>query len=100
MTTAILLRLLSWYPHGNFDCFLSGSLDRLLISSINVTRNSNTRIVCQHAVQAFRRRVSPVGHRNLSCVKRIADTDTSAVMKRNPAGSARGIQERVENRPV
>ena len=59
-------------------------------------RDARARIVCEYAVQTLCSFVGAVGDGNLAGVQAVADADSAAVMKRNPACAARGVQERVE----
>src|SRR5207237_4085622 len=41
-----------------------------------------------------------VGDDDLASVQRISDSDAAAVVKRNPGRAARGVEKRIEDRPV
>lgn len=86
--------------HRNCDFLLDGGPFRFFITRIDVARNSKTRIVRQHAVETFRRFVGAVGDGNLAGMERIANADTAAMVKRNPACAAGGIQQRIEYGPI
>src|SRR5947209_3848243 len=53
-----------------------------------------------NALQAARRLYRAVGDDHHAGVLRIADTDATAVMERDPGGAARAVEQRVDERPV
>src|SRR5437660_6252904 len=67
--------------HGNLDPLLTRGLFCLFISRVNVSRDANARIVCEHAIESLSSFICAISDRHLARVKRIADTHTATVMK-------------------
>ena len=57
-------------------------------------------IAGQHAREPFIGLARAVRHDHHAGMQRIADADAAAVMDRNPGGAGRGVEQRVEDRPV
>jgi hypothetical protein len=65
-----------------------------------MARDSEARVIRQHTIEPARPVVCPVGNRDLAGVQRVANADAAAVMKRDPACAARGVEKRVQDGPV
>ncbi len=77
-----------------------GEIPRFVVAGIRMARDTDSRVIRQHAIQALGHFVRSVGDDDLARMQRIADAGTSAVMKRNPTCAGSGVEQRVENRPV
>src|SRR6185503_4875146 len=65
-----------------------------------MTRDADRRIVPQHSLDATRRRRRAIAHDHDTRVLRVTHADATAVMERNPRRATRGVQQRVEQRPI
>jgi hypothetical protein len=65
-----------------------GTRDCAFIARVGMTHDPRRRIVPEHPLDAARSLWSSVGYNHHACVLRIADTDASAVMQRDPCGPA------------
>ncbi len=59
-------------------------MNRSLVPRIRVTHYSGPRIGGENALQTFGRSWCAIGDDDHSAVQRVADSDSAAVMKRNP----------------
>ena len=57
-------------------------------------------VVDQHIGQPCRRRIGAIGHDDHARVLRVAHAHATAVVQADPGGAARGVEQRVEQRPV
>jgi hypothetical protein len=65
-----------------------------------MTRDADTGIVGEHALDARGHLRRAVGDDHLSCVLRVADADAASVVDRNPGCAAGSVEHRVQERPV
>src|ERR1044072_8851841 len=84
----------------NLQALRARRLFGLFVVRIHLARDAEAGVVGEHAVETLRRFRCAVGDRDLTGVERVADADTAAVMERDPRGSARRVEERVQDRPV
>jgi hypothetical protein len=74
--------------------------DRLFITRVCVPRDAGSRIVRKYALETNTHLRRSVSHNYLPGVERIADSDTPAVVKRNPGRAACDVQHRIQDWPV
>jgi len=65
----------------NLNILLARRVFRFFVARINMARDAEAGIVRQYTIQSLRRFISPIGNRNLTSVQRIANPDTTTVMK-------------------
>src|SRR6187455_1080178 len=82
------------------ETLLACAVDRDLVAGVRVTHDPGSRIVPEHALDPARGGGRAVADDHHTRVLRIADAHTAAVVDRYPGRAARGVQERVEHRPV
>ena len=75
-------------------------IDRARITSISVANDAHSRIAREHALEATRRCFRSVRDDDHAGMLRIADADAAAIMNRNPGRAGRGVDERIQQRPI
>src|SRR5258707_6875606 len=78
----------------------AGTCNRTFIARIGMTHDPRRWIVPKHTLDAARSLWRSVGDNHHAGVLRIADSDASAVMQRDPCGPAGTVEQRIEQRPV
>src|SRR6202034_4896328 len=86
--------------HWNFHAGLARDLDGFRVAGVDVAGDADARIVGEDALDARGHFLRPVGDQHLPRVQRVANADSAAVMNRNPARAARGVEERIKQRPI
>ncbi|CAN0622259.1 protein of unknown function [Burkholderia multivorans] len=86
--------------HRQLEAGFTSRLLREFVAGIRVTHHAGGRIVEQHAAETFVRISGAVGDDHDARVLRKAHADAAAVVQRHPRCAARGVQQRVEQRPV
>src|SRR5262249_58500333 len=71
-----------------------------IIPRVNMTQHTHARVAGQHHLQPPFGVCAAVGHYHHAGVQAVADPDAAAVVYAHPPGPARGIDERIEHRPV
>src|SRR5258707_1067112 len=85
-----LRRLLCFLHRYTYACPIRELLG-LLVAGIGVPRNSDARIVGQHALDSFRHQIGAVRNGHLTGMLRVADPNASAVVDRYPTGATGGV---------
>src|SRR5262249_49782517 len=70
------------------------------IPGIHVTGNPDARVVGEDTLDARSHLGRAVSHGHLAGVQGIADAYTASIVNRNPARSAGGIEQGIEQRPI
>src|SRR5207244_5834237 len=77
-----------------------GSLDRLGIAGVGVAHDPGAGVGGQHALEPPGRVGGAVGDDDHAGVERVADADAAAVVDADPRRAGRGVEQRVQHRPV
>ena len=72
----------------------------LRVAGVGVAHDADARVGGQDALQALGHHVGAVGDDDHAGVDRVADAHAAAVVEAHPAGAGRGVEQRVEDRPV
>ena len=72
----------------------------MVVAGIGVTNHAHSRVGEEHAGELLRGEIRAVGKTHHAGVDTAADADSTTVMDAHPGGSARGIHEGVQERPV
>ncbi len=73
---------------------------RQFVPCVSVPRNADSRIVVEHARNLARRQLSPIGHRHLPRVQRVAHAHAATVMEADPRRARSCVEQRIQNGPV
>src|SRR5690606_26145375 len=79
--------------HGQYKPVLARTRDRLFISRVRMTRDTNRRIVPEHALDAARGCLGAVANDDDTGMLRVAHPHASSMMERHPRRTACGVQE-------
>jgi hypothetical protein len=79
---------------------LAGAFDGALVAGVGVAHDARRRIVREDAREAPRGGFGAVGDDHHAGVLRIAHAHAAAVMQADPGRAARGVEQRVEQRPI
>ena len=82
------------------DAVAARRVDCFRVARIGVTDDPESGIAGEHALQLLVGFARAVGDDDHACVQRVADADAAAMMNRNPGGAGRGVEQRVQHRPV
>src|SRR5580693_7821746 len=74
--------------------------DSFRIAGVGMARNTQAWIGSEHALEAARGFRSAIRHDDLPGVDAVANANAAAVMDTDPGGSAYGVNERVQQRPI
>src|SRR5262245_8641426 len=94
------LTRLSFGSHRQLDPLLLRRLDCDLVARVRMTRDANAGIVRQHPLETYAHLRRPVGHDHLTRMQRVSDAHATTVMERHPRGTTRGVEQRIQNRPI
>ena len=72
----------------------------IVVAGVGVAHDAGAGIGRQHPLEPPVARVGAVGHHHHAGVDRVADADAAAVVQRDPARPAGGVEQRVQQRPV
>jgi hypothetical protein len=86
--------------HREVDLAFGSKLDRLRITGVYVTKHAHSRIARENAFESSLGIFGAVRDDNHAGMLRKTDAHAAAVVDRNPRCAARGVDERVEQRPV
>ena len=86
--------------HRDPDADLAGGLLGDLVARVGVPQHPRAGVVGEHPGDLVVRRVGALGDDHHAGVDRLADADAAAVVHRHPGGAGRGVEQRVEDRPV
>ena len=86
--------------HGELDAVTPRRRERRGIPGVRVTRDADSRIVREHALESPSGAGRAVGDAHLTGVQRVPDPHTPAVVERDPCRPGGSVQERVQDRPV
>src|SRR5687768_14738476 len=70
------------------------------VAGVGVTCDADSGIVGEHALESDACVGRAIGDDYLTGMQRVADADASTVVEGYPRGTARDIEQRIENRPV
>ena len=71
-----------------------------LVAGIHVAEEAHGGIRGEHALEPLRGLGGSIGYDHLTRVDRVADADATAMMYADPRRAARGVEQRVQDRPV
>src|SRR5690606_4992850 len=100
MSAGLCMSSVCLLDHGKLQPEPLGAFDGGFISGIGVTHDARTAVVDQNPFESLGRRVAAVGHNDHAGMLRITHSNSTAVVEGNPACSARGIEQSVEQGPV
>src|SRR3954451_4365976 len=86
--------------HGHTHAALARYVDSALVAGVGVTDYAHAGVGRENALELLRGELVAVGDDDHASVLRVADPGTTAVMDRDPGRACRGIDERVQQRPV
>src|SRR5205823_996422 len=72
----------------------------LLVASVNVSHDAGTRVVGEHAGEAFGGSWSAIGDDDLAGMDRVADADAAAMVEGDPSSAGGCVEQGVEQWPV
>src|SRR6266705_1582862 len=84
----------------NFNIFHSSEFPGLFVAGIGVARNTDPRVIRQHAIEALGHLIGAVGNDHLSGMQRVANSRAAPVVKRDPTRAGSRVQQRVEDGPI
>ena len=85
---------------GQVEPVLLGAVDGDVVAGIGVAHDAGRRVVPQHALEAPGRLRRAVGDDDHAGMLREAHADAAAMVQRHPGRARRGVEQRVEQRPV
>src|SRR5712691_11338712 len=85
---------------GEADTAVARGGQRLFVARIGMTDDSHAGVRDEHPLEPPGRVLAPIGHHHHPGVDRIADPDTAAVVHAHPVCPRRGVEQRVQDRPV
>src|SRR5260370_31725653 len=85
---------------GQIEPVGAGTCNRTFIARVGMTHDPRRWIVPKHTLDAARSLWRSVGDNHHAGMLRIADSDASAAMHRDPRGSAGTVEQGIEQRPV
>src|SRR5262245_45072935 len=92
--------LLAVMQRSNFYSLSLREVLRLIVPRVRVTSDADAGIIGQHSIEPLVHFRRTIRDDDLPGVQRIANTDTTAMMKGNPACTGSGVQQCVQYRPV
>src|ERR1043165_1170115 len=88
------------FKQRNFNVLFARGVFSLFISGVDVSRDAETGIVRQHAIQSLRCFFSSIRNGHLTSMQRIANAHTTTMMKRNPTRAARRVEQSIQYGPI
>src|SRR6478736_6575311 len=86
--------------HRDADTAVGGHLIGPLVAGVDVPDDAHAGVVGQHPGQLLGGQRGAVGQRHLAGVQGATDADPAAVVDGHPGRAGRGVDQRVEQRPV
>src|SRR5829696_6615219 len=86
--------------HGQIDAPLLCRFDGQIVPGIGMAHHSRTRIGSKDPAEPPVGYARPVSHSHHPGMNGIADADTTAVVKRDPARATGGVQQRIQQGPI
>ena len=77
-----------------------GSCNRSFVTGIGMPRDANAWIVSENALEPHAHFRRAVGDYYLSRMKRVADANSTAMVKGDPRCSTRNVEQCIEYRPI
>src|SRR5258708_13854190 len=87
-------------PHRYLHALLLSKVRSFVIPRIHVPGHTDSRIIGKNALDALGHCVRSVGHGDLAGMERVANPYAAAVVDRDPACPAAGLEHRVQQWPV
>src|SRR5215471_13821779 len=84
---------------SKLDAFALCEILCFFVPGVSVTRDADTWVVGQHAIEPVGHRVRSVRDNHLASMERISNARTATVVEGNPTRSGRCIKKGIEDRP-